>query len=76
MVSPAVLTMMKMLENLPEETQNRAVEHLQEWLAELEDETAWNELFKRTQHNLMEAARQARKQLSEGKAMPMDFSRL
>lgn len=53
-----------------------AVEHLQKGLAELEDETAWNELFKRTQHNLMETARQARKQLSEGKAMPMDLSRL
>ncbi len=76
MVSPAVTTVVKMLESLPEETQSRAVEHLREWLAELEDESAWDDAFDRTQRKLYETARQARKQITEGKASPMDFNRL
>lgn len=76
MVSPAVTTVVKMLESLPEETQSRAVEYLREWLAELEDESAWDDSFDRTQRKLYETARQARKQIAEGKASPMDFNRL
>lgn len=38
MVSPAIATVVKMLETLPEETQLQAVERLREWLADMEDE--------------------------------------
>jgi DNA repair ATPase RecN len=76
MVSPAIATVVKMLETLPEETQSQAVEHLREWLADLEDEAAWDESFARTRTKLSEATQQVRKQIAEGKAEPMDFSRL
>lgn len=76
MVSPAIATVIKMMESLPEETQSRAAEHLREWLMDLEDESAWDESFARTQKGLYRAAQEARKQVAEGKAKPMDFKRL
>ena len=76
MVSPAITTIVKMMEALPEETQSQVVEHLREWLLDIEDESAWDESFARTQKNLYEAGQDARKQVSEGKAEPIDFSRL
>ena len=76
MVSPAIATVIKMMESLPEETQSREAEHLREWLMDLEDESAWDESFARTQKGLYRAAQEARKQVAEGKAKPMDFKRL
>ncbi len=76
MVTPAITTIVKMMETLPEETQSQVVEHLREWLLDMEDESMWDESFARTQNGLYEAAQNARKQAAEGKAEPMDFSRL
>ena len=76
MVSPAITTIVKMMETLPEETQSQVVEHLREWLLDMEDETAWDESYVRTQKGLYEAAQNSHKQAAEGKAEPMDFSRL
>jgi len=38
MVTPAVNTIIKMIEQLSESEQNRVADHLREYLAELEDE--------------------------------------
>lgn len=76
MVSPAITTIVKMMETLPEETQSQVVEHLREWLMDMEDEATWDESFARTQKELYEAAQDARKQVAEGKGEPMDFNRL
>ena len=76
MVTPAVNTILKMIEQLPESEQDRVVEHLREYLAELEDEEKWNETFSKSQKKLIYAAREARKQVAEGKAKPMDFKKL
>ncbi len=76
MVSPSIATVVKMMEALPEETQSQVVEHLREWLLDVEDEAAWDESFARTQRKLYKAAQDARKQVAEGKAEPMDFGRL
>jgi len=76
MVSSAIATVIKIMENLPEETQSRAAEHLREWLLALEDESAWDESFAKTQKGLYRAAQTVRKQVAEGKAKPMDFERL
>lgn len=76
MTSPAITTVVKMMETLPEETQSRVVEHLREWLMDMEDEAAWDESFAKTQQGLYAAAQDAHKQIAEGKAKPMDFSRL
>ncbi|GIK08421.1 MAG: hypothetical protein JETCAE02_08410 [Anaerolineaceae bacterium] len=76
MATPAIETIVKMLEFQPEEIQSQAAEYLQRWLAELEDEAHWNEDFARSQMGLYESAREARKQIAENKAEPMDFDRL
>jgi DNA phosphorothioation-dependent restriction protein DptG len=72
MVTPAVNTIIKMIEQLPEADQEKVAEHLREYLAELEDEEKWDETFAKSQDKLVYAAQEARKQIAEGKSKPMD----
>ncbi|RJR22303.1 MAG: hypothetical protein C4582_06845 [Desulfobacteraceae bacterium] len=76
MASEATMTIIKMLETLPEQAQDRVVEHLREYIEELRDEALWNESFSRTQSNLVSAARRVRKEIEEGKATPLDLEKL
>ena len=68
--------MTKMLESLPEAAQDRVVEHLREYIEILLDDLEWTESFKRTQEQLVEAARRAKQEIAEGHAKPMDLDRL
>lgn len=65
-----------MLEPLPETEQERAAEHLREYLEEISDETRWNESFKKTSGKLAETAKNARKEIAEGKVEALDFDKL
>jgi hypothetical protein len=76
MVTPAVNTILKMIEQLPEAEQNRVADHLREYLVDLGDEQKWDETFSKSQDRLIYAAREARKQIGEGKSEPMDFDKL
>jgi hypothetical protein len=76
MQSPAIVTVVKMMESLPENIQNQVVEHLRQHIVELDDENQWDILFSKTQHALVAAAKRARQQILEGKAKPMEHSRL
>lgn len=76
MVTPAVNTIIKMIEQLPESDQEKVAEHLREYLAELEDDEKWDDAFAKSQDKLVYAARGARKQIAEGKSEPMDFDKL
>ena len=76
MISTAIATVIKMLEPLPEATQNQVVEHLREYIAEMQNEVAWDTLFKGTQQQLAAAARRARQEIAAGQAEPMDYERL
>ena len=76
MPSTAIATVEKMLESLPEEVQERVVEHLREYILDLQDELEWDVLFERTQDKLVAAARRAKEEIASGKAEPMDFERL
>ena len=76
MSSTAITTVVKMLESLPETAQDRALEHLREYLANLQNELQWDSLFERTEPQLVTAARQAKKEIAEGQAQPMDFKQL
>ena len=75
MVTPAVNTIIKMIEQLLESYQERVAEHLREYLAELEDDEKWDEAFAKSQDKLVYAAREARKEIAEGKSEPMDFDK-
>ena len=76
MSSPAITTVVKMLETLPETAQNQVVEHLRAYLDELRDDTRWEGSFEKSRDRLIEKARQAKKEIAEGKSEPLDLSRL
>lgn len=68
MSSTAIMTVVKMMENLPDSTQSQVVDHLREYLADLEDEALWDEQFARSESRLIAAAQKARQEIQAGKA--------
>jgi hypothetical protein len=74
--SATIATLVKMIESLPDPTQEQVVEHLREYLPDLQDEVRWDELVQRTQPGLVEAARKARREKATGQAAPIDSDRL
>jgi hypothetical protein len=76
MSAAKVNTAIKMLESLPEEAQDRVLEHLREYIEDLRDEAKWDHTFARTQKNLVKAAKKARREIAAGKAKPMDLKQL
>lgn len=42
MSSPAINTVIKMMESLSEDKQDKIVEHLREYIQDLQDEQKWN----------------------------------
>lgn len=73
MSSPAITTIVKMIESLPDDLQEKVAEHIREYIADLEDEKQWETSFKRTQENLVAAARKAKQEIAAGKSVPMDY---
>jgi hypothetical protein len=76
MTSPAITTIIKMVESLPDDLQERVAENIREFIADLEDEKCWDASFKRTQDNLVAAARQAKQEIAAGQSVPMDYEKL
>ena len=76
MSSPAITTMITMMETLPEATQNQLLEHMRDYLADLQDEAKWEQQFKQTQPSLIAAARRAKQEIREGLAKPLDPNQL
>lgn len=76
MPSTAILTLVRMLEELPEATQNRIVEHLREYIEDFQDETRWESTFKKSQAELVAAARRAKREIADGQAKPLDLDQL
>jgi hypothetical protein len=75
-MSTAMMTVVQMLESLPDPVQNQVVEHLREYLLDLQDEMEWDTQFNQTQDQLAEASRRAKSEIAQGKAEPLDFDRL
>ncbi|MEK7276167.1 MAG: hypothetical protein AAB342_05720 [Chloroflexota bacterium] len=76
MSSTAIATVTKMMETLPELVQDQVVDHLREYLEDVQDELRWDTLFKKTQPQLVAAARRAKQEIAEGRAKPMDYDQL
>ena len=76
MSSEAITTIVKMIESLPKETQDQVVDHLREYIDELQDEMKWEQSFKRTQSELIAAAKNAKRDIAEGKRTAMDYNQL
>ena len=76
MSSASIATVVKMMESLPETVQDQVVEHLREYIEDLRDELQWNISFKKTQQQLVAAAKRAKQEIADGRAKPMDYNRL
>jgi hypothetical protein len=76
MASPAITTVVTMMEFLPVDLQEQVVDHLREYIADLQDEQQWDASFKKTQDSLVAVARKARQEIAEGKAEPLDYEQL
>ena len=57
MSSTATATVIQMLESLPENMQDQVAEHLRDYIEDLQDEIDWDTSFKKTQKQLVAAAR-------------------
>jgi hypothetical protein len=76
MSSTAIANVVSMMKSLPVEVQEQVAEHLQDYINDLQDEARWEELFQKTQPNLVAAARRARQEIAQGQASPMDYNQL
>jgi len=75
-MTKAIETAIKLLETLPEPTQEHLVEELRRLAVEAQDEAKWDEQFTRRSTELKSAARKAREEITKGKASDMDFPKL
>ena len=69
-------TMIKMVENIPDVFHDRVLEHMREYIDSLCEEVQWNDSFSNTQNKLIAAAKQARKEIAEGKSTPLNLEKL
>lgn len=76
MSSTATATVVKMMESLPETAQDQVAEHLREFIEDLQDELLWDESFRRTTPRLIDAAKQAKREIAAGHAAELDPKRL
>lgn len=76
MSTTTVMTLIKMMELLPDTAQEQVVEHLREYIMTLQDEHQWDATFKQTQPQLIAAARRAKQEIAAGLAVPLDHDRL
>jgi hypothetical protein len=74
--SPAITTVVKMLESLPAVLQEKVVEQVREFIADLEDEERWQASFEQTHERLIASAQKAKQEIAEGKSSPMDYEQL
>ncbi|MBD2518015.1 hypothetical protein H6G93_24140 [Nostoc sp. FACHB-973] len=76
MSSAAIATVVKMMESLSVDAQDRVAEHLREYINDLQDEIQSSESFNRTQQKIVAAAQRAKQQIAEGQANPLDYDQL
>ncbi|MEI6430074.1 MAG: hypothetical protein WCO45_17070 [Pseudanabaena sp. ELA607] len=64
------------MESLPVSLQERVTEHLREYINDLQDEIKWDNSFAKSQSKLVAAAKIAKQEIAEGKAVVLDFNQL
>jgi len=74
--SPQISTLVKIMESLPVSLQERVTDHLREYINDLQDEIKWDNTFAKSQSKLVAAARIAKQEIAEGKAVVLDFNQL
>jgi hypothetical protein len=74
--SPQISTLVKIMESLPVSLQERVTDHLREYINDLQDEIKWDNSFAKSQSKLVAAARIAKQEIAEDKAVVLDFNQL
>jgi len=74
--SPQISTLVKIMESLPVSLQERVTDHLREYINDLQDEIKWDNSFAKSQSKLVAAARIAKQEIAECKAVVLDFNQL
>jgi len=74
--SPQISTLVKIMESLPVSLQERVTDHLREYINDLQDEIKWDNSFAKRQSKLVAAAKIAKQEIAEGKAVVLDFNQL
>jgi len=74
--SPQISTLVKIMESLPVSLQERVTNHLREYINDLQDEIKWDNSFAKSQSKLVAAAKIAKQEIAEGKAVVLDFNQL
>ncbi len=74
--SAPVATVIKMLETLPDAAQNQVLDHLREYIMELQDDAEWTRQLEGTRGKLVAAAKRAEQDIAAGLAEPMDYGKL
>ena len=75
-MTTAIATMIKIMETLPETTQDQLLAHIRDYLADIQDEFEWERLVKKTQPQLIQSAQQAKQEIAAGRSQPMDYNQL
>ena len=70
MSSAKIATIVTMIETLPDDLQDKLVEHIREFITDLDSEARWESSFDRTRSNLVAAARKAKQEIAQNKAVP------
>ena len=73
MSSPQITTLVKIMESLPVNLQERVTEHLKEYIYDFQDEIKWDKSFEKTQSKLVAAAKRAKQEIAEGKAAALVY---
>lgn len=74
MTSPAIQELVNIVAALPDNVQAQVIEHLREYITDLQDEQQWEIAFQRSQSALVAAAKQAKQQKAAGQATEMDYN--
>jgi len=75
-MSAPIATIIKMIESLPVEVQQRLADELPEYIDDLQDEIRWDNTFEKTQSKLVAAAKRAKEEIAQGKATLLDYEQL
>jgi len=76
MSSENIITVTKLMESLPDQLQQQVINHLREYIDILQEEKEWDNLVAKTQPKLIDFAKKAKQEITQGKAELMDYDKL
>ena len=69
-------TINRMLESLPEDKQEQVLNHLYDYITELQDEIKWDLLFKSSEKEISLIAKEIKEKIKKGSIEDFNYDRL